>query len=88
MGYEKNKKNMRIKDAMPKSMSQRKRERENNGYFDASQKERKQWVQRHPPERIKDSPYFQRFQKESYDIRAHKNTKKCSTHLHNLDQSV
>jgi hypothetical protein len=27
-------------------------------------KKREQWVQRHPPERIKDSPYFQRFPKK------------------------
>jgi hypothetical protein len=37
---------MRIKDAMLKGHEPKKRkERENNGYFDARQKDRKQWVQ-------------------------------------------
>jgi hypothetical protein len=53
----------------------RERERENNGYLDARQKKRKQWVQRHPPVRIKDSPYSQRFQKERNMTFEFKNTK-------------
>jgi len=59
---------------LSESMSQKK-ERENNGYLDARQKERKQWVQRHPPERIKYSPSFQRFQKERSMTSEFKNTK-------------
>jgi hypothetical protein len=46
---------MRIKDAMLKEHEPKKieKERENNGYLDARQKERKQWVLQHPPVRIK-----------------------------------
>jgi hypothetical protein len=54
-------------------MSQKKRE--NNGYLDACQKERKQWVQRHPLVRIKDSPCSQRFQNERSMTFEFKNTK-------------
>jgi hypothetical protein len=62
------------KDAMlSESMSQKKRE--NNRYLDARQKERKQWVQRHLPVRIKDSTCSQRFQKERSMTFEFKNTK-------------
>jgi hypothetical protein len=42
------------------SQKEREKDRENNGYLDVRQKERKQWVLRHPPVRIKDSPYSQK----------------------------
>jgi hypothetical protein len=56
---------MRIKYAMlkvhePKNIE---KERENNGYLDARQKERKQWVLRHPPVRIKIAHTLKDFKK-------------------------
>jgi hypothetical protein len=49
---------------MSQKKKRKEKKRENNGYPDARQKERKQWVQRHPPKRIRDSSYFQRFLKK------------------------
>jgi hypothetical protein len=61
MGYEK-----RIKDAMLKEHEPKKyieKESKNNGYLDACQKERKQWVLRHPPVRIKIAHTLKDFKK-------------------------
>jgi hypothetical protein len=66
MGYEKKNIYMRIKDAILKEhepKKYRKRERENNGYLDARQKERKQCVLRHPLVRIKIAHTLKDFKK-------------------------
>jgi phenylacetate-coenzyme A ligase PaaK-like adenylate-forming protein len=64
---------MRIKDTMPKSMSQKKR---------------KTMGTKTLARENKDSPYFQKFKKERGMTLGFIKIQKDFTHLHNLDQSV